>query len=132
MKYPTAVVTLNTAFYYYNLTDTIPDKCYLMTEKSAARIVDPRVVQIYENSENARLGVVSTEYNGRDFLIFNKERMLVELLRNKNKLSFDYYKEILLNYRKIMDTLNLQEIQDFIYALPKSYMVMEALQLEVL
>ena len=132
MKYPKAVVTLNTAFYFYNLTDTIPDKYYLMTERKAAKIRDNRVIQIYENSAEAYLGAVKTEYNGRDFLIFNKERMLVELLRNKNKLPFDYYKEILLNYRKIMHELDIPELQDYIYALPKSRMTMETLQLEVL
>ena len=132
MKYPKAVVTLNTAFYYYNLTDTIPDKYYLMTDRGAAKIRDSRVIQVFENSECAYLGMVTTEYNGRKFQIFNKERMLVELLRNKNKLPFDYYKEILLNYRKIIDELDMPEIQDYIYALPKSRMIMEILQLEVL
>lgn len=132
MKYPKAVVTLNTAFYFYNLTDTIPDKYYLMTEKKAAKIRDNRVLQIYENSVEAYLGVVETEYNGRKFFIFNKERMLVELLRNKNKLPFDYYKEILLNYRKIIHELDIPKLQDYIYALPKSRMTMETLQMEVL
>lgn len=132
MKYPNAVVTLNTAFYFYNLTDTISDKYYLMTERDASKIRDSRVVQIFENSAEAYLGAVTTEYSGREFQIFNKERMLVELLRNKNKLPFDYYKEILLNYRKIIHELDIPQIQDYIYALPKSNMVMETLQLEVL
>ena len=56
----------------------------------------------------------------------------VELLRNKNKLSFDYYKEILLNYRKIIEDLDMQAIQDYVYAVPKSEMIMETMQLEVL
>ena len=35
--------------------------------------------------------------------MYNKERMLVELLRNKNKLPFDYYKEILENYKQFCE-----------------------------
>ena len=39
--------------------------------------------------------------------MYTKERMLVELLRKKNKLPFDYYKEILGNYRKIIYELDV-------------------------
>lgn len=39
--------------------------------------------------------------------------MLIELIRNKNNLPFDYYKEILLNYRKIISELDIQTIQEY-------------------
>lgn len=132
IKYPDSVVTLNTAFYYYNLTDSIPDKYYLMTKKSAVRITDDRVVQIYENSKEFKTGAVRKVENGNSFWIYSKERMLAELLRNKNKMPFDYYKEIIRSYRRIIDELDLPLIQDYIYALPKSRMMMETLQKEVL
>ena len=54
--------------------------------------------------------------------------MLIELLRYKNKLPFDLYKEVLLNYRKIMPQLNIQEIQDIAMQSPKQAMVMEVLK----
>ena len=131
LKYPRAVFTMNSAFYYHNLTDVIPEKYYLMTRRGATHIVDPRVVQIFENSDYLMMGAELTEYNGIRLLMYNRERMLVELLRNKNKLPFDYYKEILGNYRSIINDLNIPEIQDYAYALPKSNMIMEALQMEV-
>lgn len=56
--------------------------------------------------------------------------MLVELLRNKNKLPFDYYKEIILNYRKIINTIDIALVMDYIYALPKAEFVSDALQLK--
>ncbi len=58
--------------------------------------------------------------------------MLIELLRYKSKLPYDYYKEILLNYRKIMPQLNIQAIQDYAYDAPKSGRIMEMLRTEVL
>ena len=61
-----------------------------------------------------------------------KERMLVELIRYKSKLPYDYYKEIGLNYRRILPTLDVQEIQDLTLAAPKSNKVFEVLQAEVL
>ena len=71
-------------------------------------------------------------YNNVEIKIYNKERMLIELIRNKNKLPFDYYKEILLNYRKVINELDIQAIQEYAFALPKTSMVLETLQLEVL
>ena len=57
--------------------------------------------------------------------------MLVELLRKKNKLPFDYYKEILGNYRKIIYELDVSAVQNMIMMMPKTRMIMEALELEV-
>lgn len=131
-KYPSAVLTLNSAFYYYNLTDTIPEKYVLATESGAAKIADRRVVQKFENSGTVSLGAVEAESDGNKIRIYNKERLLLELLRNKSKLPFDYYKEVLSNFRKIIGTLNMQDIQDYAYELPKERMIMEILQLEVL
>lgn len=131
-KYPKAIFTLNSAFYYHNLTDVIPERYYLATPKSAAKITDERVSQIFENSEAVSYGAEYHTQGGYDILMYNKERMLVELLRNKNKLPFDYYKEILLNYRKIVDELDIALIQDIAFELPKSRMILDLLQMEVL
>ena len=126
-----AVFTLNSAFYYHKLTDVIPDKYYLMTSREASKISDSRVIQMFENSGQLELGAENAEYGGTCIRMYNKKRMLIELLRYKNKLPFDYYKEILNNYRKIIDSLDIQLIQDMALKLPKSRMIMEALQIEV-
>mgnify|MGYP004468011523 FL=1 len=41
--------------------------------------------------------------------IYVRERMLIELIRNRNLIGFDYYKEIIENYREIKDTLNTKK-----------------------
>lgn len=130
-KYPKAVFSLDSAFYYHGLTDVIPDKYYLTTEKSAAKIKDPRVVQIFENSDVLHVGAKNILYGDTKILMYTKERMLVELLRKKNKLPFDYYKEILGNYRKIIYELDVSAVQNMIMMMPKTRMIMEALELEV-
>lgn len=131
MKYPNAVITSRSAYYFHNLTDDIPDKYHLATSRGARKITDPRVVQTFENGD-VMLGAEHRDYKDGQILIYNKERMLVELLRNKQRLPFDYYKEVLLNYRKIIDDLDISLIQDYIYELPKSNITMNLLQLEVL
>jgi len=129
--YPYAVFTMNSAFYYHDLTDTIPQKYYLMTDKNATKIKDPRVVQFFDNNNSMYLGVEEKEYNGVLIRVFNRERMLVELIRNKNKLPFDYYKEIIGNYRKLIYRLDFQEVEEYAMQLPKTKSVKEALQMEV-
>lgn len=131
-KYPKAIFTLNSAFYYYGLTDSIPQKYHLKTAKNTKQIRDQRVVQIYENSNVLEMGLTKKEQDGVTIRIYNKERLLLELLRNKNKLPFDYYKEIVTNYRKISHELDFQKIQDYLKNMPKAKMIMEALQMEVL
>jgi hypothetical protein len=131
-KYPDAVFTMDSAFYYHNLTDVIPDRYYLMTDRGASKISDKRVVQIFENSDILYLGAERFRYNGFELLMYSRERMLLELLRKKCKLPFDYYKEIIRNYRKIIHELDMQSIHDMLPRLPKSGMIMEALELEVL
>jgi len=131
-KYPNAIITLNSAFYYYGLTDTIPDYYYVATTKNTRKINDTRVKQFYENSDAFEMGKTTMKYDGVDIVIYDKERLLVELIRNRRKLPFDLYKELIINYRKIIHELNMAVVADYAYELPKSNMVREAVRLEVL
>lgn len=132
LKYPKAVFTMESAFYYYDLTDIIPEKYFLSTPKSSSKIRDPRIKQIYDSCSSLDMGKTVIDINGAQINIYNKERMLAELLRSKNKMPFDYYKEIVLNYRKIINTIDIALMMDYIYALPKAEFVSNALQLEIL
>ena len=131
-KYPNAIITLNSAFYYHGLTDTIPDLYYVATPKSSRKINDSRVKQIYENSAAFELGKTKMRYDGVDIVIYDKERLLVELVRNKRKIPFDLYKELIISYRRIIHELDIATITDYVYELPKNNMVMETIRLEVL
>ena len=78
------------------------------------------------------MGKTIINYEGIDILIYNKERLLVELIRNKHKFSFDLYKELINNYRKIIHELDISVITEYVYELPKKKMVMEIIRREVL
>lgn len=130
-KYNNAVVTMKSAFYLYGLTDVVPDKCDLATTRDAAKISDERVKQYFVQDNFFRESIETVNYKGYDINIYSKERMLIELVRYKSKLPFDYYKEVLLNYRKILPQLNIQKIQDIALVAPKSNKILEILRLEV-
>lgn len=131
-KYPKAILTMLSAFYHYGLTDVIPEICDLATDRDAAKIKDRRVHQIFIPREFLEVGAETDERQGYQLRIYNRERMLIELLRNKPSLPYDLYKEILLNYRKILPQLNIQRIQDYALVSPKSNVVVNALQTEVM
>ena len=111
-KYPNAVVTMKSAFYFHGLTDMIPDECDLATTRDATKIKDERVKQYFIPEDFFKEGIETADYKG--------------------KLPFDYYKEIILNYRKLLPRLDIQKIQDYALMAPKSNKVLEILQMEVL
>lgn len=130
-KYPNAILTGEYAFYYHDLTDVIPEKYYIATKAKAAKLLDPRIVQIYVRDDLLLLGVTEKEINGVTVKIYDKERMLIELLRNKNSMPYNLYKEIIGNYRKIIEELQIWRIQEYADIFPKSKMIKKALEEEI-
>lgn len=130
-KYPNAILTGEYAFYCHDLTDVIPEKYYIATKAKAAKLLDPRIVQIYVRDDLLQLGVTEKEIDGVTAKIYDKERMLIELLRNKNSMPYDLYKEIIGNYRKIIEELQIWRIQEYAEIFPKSKMITRALEEEV-
>lgn len=130
-KYPKGIITMDSAFYYYGLTDVIPDVIHLATDKHAIYINDKRVHQYYVLSNLLNVGVTTLERRDAAVRIYDKERMLIELLRFKNKFPFDYYKEIIANYRDIIYDLDIERIQDYAESFPRSKMINDALEKEV-
>lgn len=113
-KYPNAIFTSDSAYYYYDLTDVIPDYFYLATKRSDSRINDKYIKQIFIPNDLFEFGKTQIEVESVKINIYDKERMLVELIRKKNLIPFDYYKEIITNYRKKIDTLDIYKIQEYI------------------
>lgn len=113
-KYPNFIFTMDSAFYYWNLTDVIPDKFCLATKKTSIRISDGDIKQYFVDDELFELGVTTLSVENTNLRIYDKERMLVELVRKKNQMPFDYYKEIISNYRKISSQLDAYKISDYI------------------
>lgn len=113
-KYPNAVFTSDSAYYYYDLTDVVPDYFYLATKRTDSRINDDNIKQVFIPNDLFELGKTQIEVENIRINIYDEERMLVELIRKKNIIPFDYYKEIITNYRKKTDQLDIYKIQEYI------------------
>ncbi len=131
-KYPRAVLAGEYAFYSHGLTNIIPEKYDLATSSKSAKITDARVHQIYINDSVFSLGIEEKDIDGVSVRIYDKERMLIELLRNKNSMPYDLYKEIVISYRDLVRELQIWRIQEYAAIFPKSKMISKALDEEVL
>jgi hypothetical protein len=72
------------------------------------------------------------KYSGDEIKVFSKERLLIELVRNKNKLPFDYYTEIIFSYCRLVHQLDFMLIDKYAEKLPRTKTVVKTIQMEVL
>ncbi len=131
-QYPQSAFAMDSAFYYHGLTDVIPDRYYLATSKDAAKIRNPKIKQLFYCDDKFPVGISKMERQGENIRIYDRERMLIELIRNAKKLPFDYYKEIIESYRRVVYALDIQKLQEYVTLFPRSDEIMKAIELEVL
>jgi len=113
-KYPKAVFTMNSAYYFYDLTDVIPRKDYLAIELHQKVAKDDRIKFYYMTKRLHELGVTTLNTHNTTINIYDKEKLLIELVRNKNSLGYDYYKEIINNYREIAYDLDIPKMEEYL------------------
>ena len=132
LKYPDAIFTMNSAFYAHELTDEVPDLYYLATRREASRIKDERIRQWFMQDNIFELGKTEMEFQGDKIKVYNQERMLIELIRNKSKIPFDYYKEIIGNYRNRVNEMDFGKVSEYAAHFQMNQKIMYTIQMEVL
>ena len=130
-KYSYGIFTSYSAYYYHNLTDVIPNKMYLATDRNNRMIYSNKIKQIRVKDELYNLGKTQIEYEGIKINIYDKERMLIDLARNKNQIGYDLYKEIISNYRKQVNSLDTQKIEEYLQYFVNGDKIFEIIQDEV-
>ena len=131
-KYKNAVFNSDSAFFYHGLTDNIPKKYYLSTKKKARKIRNDKVIQTFMEDKYFAIGITEIYYNNVKIKIYDKERMLIVWVRNKNNIAYDMYKEIINNYRLIVDSLNLLKLQNYLNDFKNKDKYLKIIQEEVL
>jgi hypothetical protein len=77
------------------------------------------------------IGKAQMVFDGVSLNIYNKERMLIELIRNKKKTAFDYYKEIINSYRRKSNELDIRNIEDYTKQFDTEDYIFKTIQEEV-
>ena len=118
-KFPSAVFTIESAFLYHRLSDFVPENYSLATPARTTALADKRVKQYFVPAGTLEIGKMEMETIGGKIMVYDLERMLIELMRYRNKLPYDYYKEVLGNYRANLDRLYPAKLDDYLAAFPK-------------
>lgn len=113
-KHPNGIVTLETACICYSLIKKSPDIYYLATKQKDRKIKDEKVKQIFMTDSLYNVGANIITYQNYKIKIYDLERLLVEVVRNKVHMQFDIYTEIIYSYQKISKLLNKNKIKKYI------------------
>lgn len=130
--YPDAVVTMDSALYAYGLTDVIPEKTHLATSRNATRITRPGYRQYFTEDALLDPGAIEVEREEGPVRIYDRERLLVEVMRRQASLPLDYYKEVIDSYRKIADELDPALVEDYMDLFQKRDFMFDIFRREVL
>lgn len=60
--------------------------------------MDNKAKQIYVSEDKFDIGVTTIKVEEIKIKIYDKEKLLIELVKNSKNIPFDYYKEIINNY----------------------------------
>lgn len=129
--YPETIFTSNSAYFYHGLTDSIPEKYNVASLRDTSKIKRADVHQHFYPESIYQLGVEEILWENTTIRLYNKERMLIELIRHKNKMPFDLYKEIVSSYRNNLDSLDSEKIVEYVQQFPAAAKISEAIHLEV-
>ena len=110
---------------------SISSKYFLATKHNAKKIENDKIEQIFMANHFFETGKSEMNYNNVKINIYNKERMLIELIRNKNTMPFDYYKEIISNYREIADEIDMSLLADYLDCFTNGKRIFEIIHREV-
>jgi hypothetical protein len=101
LRYPQAIITLFTALEVYGVVDEFVAPPYSMAFCQGSRSVkDEKVRQLFISKSIFLLGMTEVDYGGYAIRIYDKERLLIEFFRFRNKVSLPEYKEAISFFRK--------------------------------
>lgn len=110
-KHPNCVFTLETACYIYKLIDKNIEPYVVATKQKDRKIKDEKVKQIFMKDNLYELGINNVKYQNFDIKVYDLERLLIDVIRNKKNMDFDLYEEIINSYKKISKLLNKRKLE---------------------
>lgn len=113
-KYPKVIFTMDSAFYFHGLTKKKPSKYHLATTRTALRMKDENIEQYYQIDKLFSVGATFMKEDSHTIKVYNKERMLIELIRSRNKMDPLYFEEIIHNYYLNKEKLDEKKLKKYI------------------
>ena len=130
-RYPDAILTGQTALYAHGLVTSPPERIDLATKRGGTKIRDHAVRQHFIPTEWLGIGRSTVIIDGIKLPVYNLERMLIELMRSRNKLPYDLYREAIGSFRSHSEQLDIYRLQDYAEAIPRGGAHLERAMKEV-
>lgn len=130
-RYPASIVSMESAFYYQNLTDVVPDRLHLSSARNTTKIRDPRICQHFVPLGMLEVGVTTIERGGCSIRTYDLERICIDLVRSRNKLPYELYKEVVLSLRGRSQEMYPAKIDDYLDAFPYRDRIMDRIEKEI-
>lgn len=128
--HPNAVLTLESAFSFYDLSDYVPEKYAIATSQKAHKIINNKIQQLYYSDSLLDIGKTKVKTQFGYINVYDKERMLIELFRLKHKLPFTYYKEVVNSYRELVkdNGLNINKLVKYCHMFSSGQSILSRIQ----
>ena len=130
-RYPGAILTGQTALYAHGLVTAPPDRIDLATRRGGTKIRDGAVHQHFIPEGWLGVGRSTVLLDGTELAAYDPERMLLELMRSRNKLPYDLYREAVASFRRRSERLDIYRLQDYAEAIPRGEAHLERAMEEV-
>lgn len=117
--YPDAIATGQTALYLHGLIDLPPDLFDLASKRGGTKIASDAVRQTFIPEGWLGLGATAIVHDGTSIRIYDLERMLLEVMRSRNKLPYDIYREAIGSYRRLAENLDIYKLEAYADAMPR-------------
>ena len=100
--FPDAILCMDTALWYYGYSDRTPADWHLAVSKDSGksrfRIDYPFVKPYYVEPSLLELGLTVGEVDGHEVRIYNKDRMICDCLRYRNKMDKEIFNKAIQSY----------------------------------
>lgn len=125
-QYKTGIFSHNTALYFYNLTDRTPfllDMTFPSNVRPQNNMLNPH----YINKERHEIGLITKKLDdGTSIKIYNMERTICDIIRDRNKIDSQIFNTALKEYMKRNDkNLNL------LYEYAKKFKILKILKMHL-
>ena len=114
VKHPNAVITLESACYCYGLLKHEKSFYRIATKQKDRKINDEKIKQTFMTDKFYNMGISVITYKGFKLKIYDLERTLVEVARNKIMIDYDDYHEIMENYKKLVQLIKKDKLYKYI------------------
>ena len=129
-RYPRAVLTMESAYAHHGLSDYVPERYSFATPLNSHWIQSPKVSQSFMENVIVDIGIEEVKTKYGVVRIYDKERMLIELLRLKSKFPPDYFREIANSYRDLAkrDGIDFRKLSSYCLQFKKGNLIQKRIE----